>query len=120
MCQTSLETMVEKPDLRSRIAMDSGVSAPLITYVDPVEISKIDCGTRSASRKRVKKGCHRCRKKRGKAVSARARRQRRRAISQLDALPIARRARAAGLHGAALRAYIAAVEALDGPAALTE
>jgi hypothetical protein len=120
MCQKSLETTVEKADLRSRIAVDSGVSEPLITYVDPAELSNIDCGTRSSSRRSAKKGCRRCREKRRKAVSARARRQRRRVISQLEALPITRRARAAGLHGAALRAYIAAVEALDGLAALME
>jgi len=55
---------------------------------------------------------------RGKSFSPRARRQRRDDLRVLDALPIVRRARAAGLHGPALRGYVQAVARLDGPAAL--
>jgi hypothetical protein len=104
--------------LLARVGLDAGVKAstPLITYVDPAGSCRIECCTGLVGRK----SCPRCHRERGKSFSARARRQRRRVISQLDALPIALRARAAGLHGAALRAYIAAVEALDGAAALGE
>ena len=49
-----------------------------------------------------------------KSFSARARRERREEIARLEALEIVRYARAAGLHGTVLRAYVAAAEALDG------
>ena len=55
-----------------------------------------------------------------KSFSTRARRQSLREIEAIDALPIARRARAGGLHGVALRAYVSAVAALDGVKALFE
>jgi hypothetical protein len=55
-----------------------------------------------------------------RSFSARARQQRRQELLEFEALPLVRRARAAGLQGAALRAYVAAVEWIDGPLALTE
>lgn len=57
---------------------------------------------------------------RRKSFSPRARRQRRDDLRILDTLPIVRRARSAGLHGPALRAYVQAVARLDGPAFLAQ
>jgi hypothetical protein len=39
-------------------------------------------------------------------------------LAYLDSLPIVHHARAAGLHGEAIRGYVEAVERLDGPLAL--
>lgn len=114
--------LLERHVSLSRVPLDAGmnVTAPLITYVDPIELSHVDGGTRSSSPKRPRRKCRHCRLNRRRSFSARARQQRRRVVARLDALPIARRARAAGLHGAALRAYVGAVAAVDGPAALLE
>ena len=48
------------------------------------------------------------------APSARARRQRREDTVAFEARPLVRWARAAGLPGGVLRAYVAAVDAVDG------
>jgi hypothetical protein len=71
------------------------------------------------------KRCHRCRfphpqGPRRRSFSARARAQRRRDVARCDAHPLAPRARAAGLHGWALRGYIGALERLDGTEAAAE
>lgn len=113
---------LERRALPSRVPFhaDVKVPAPLITYVDLIELAEIDRRPRYASRTMPMRKCRHCHSKHGRSFSPRARRQRRRVIAQLDLLPIAHRARAAGLHGAALRAYVTAVAAVDGPAALME
>jgi hypothetical protein len=119
---SNVESKSERPAAHSRVPLDAvaTVSAPLITYIDPIELAQVDRGVRSSGRKTSQRKCRRCRSIRRGTFSARARRERRRVIAQLDVLPSARRARAAGLYGAALRAYVIAVAAVDGPAALME
>jgi hypothetical protein len=101
--------------------------APVITYAEPPfedEIEDARTGTACCSAEKLEMTKRKCPlplpRARRKSFTARARRQRRLELAAFEALPIVRRARAAGLHGAALRAYIAAVEMLDGPAAFLE
>ncbi len=105
--------------------------APVTVYLEPfadIEAEPIDEGRASDAPPAILPGRRhmpfltfaRRRRRRRKSFTARARRQRRQEMAAFDALPIVRRARAAGLRGAALRAYVAAVERLDGPLALTE
>lgn len=68
----------------------------------------------------LRRPCRCCRKGQRKPLTAYARRQCRQELAEFDALPIVRRARAAGLHGRALFAYVEGVERLDGPGALRE
>lgn len=100
---------------------------PVITYADPHsddELAGAAVGAScaySATSRTPKKTCPLpLRGSRRKSFTTRSRRQRRRELAEFDALPIVRRARAAGLHGAALRAYVAAVQVLDGRSALSE
>jgi hypothetical protein len=101
-------------------------TAAVITYIGPLDGDDRESSNTAEpvlSYRRVtmpKRTCPRCRKRRQNAFTARARRQRRKEIAEFEALPIVRRARAAGLHGEALCAYVSAVEALDGPWALLE
>lgn len=101
--------------------------SPVITYADPRSDAEPEGARAGAScsssgtARTPKKACPLpLRGSRRKSFTTRARRQRRRELAEFDALPIVRRARAAGLHGAALRAYVAAVEVLDGPLAISE
>lgn len=95
--------------------------APVITYAEP-EIEAVRMGMPCRSSEKLEMTSRKCPlpRPRRKSFTARARRQRRLEVAAFEALPIVRHARAAGLHGARLRAYVAAVEMLDGPAALLE
>jgi hypothetical protein len=102
------------------------VTTPIIEYIEPCQpleaIARLEKSWgqfTSRFRPTRRKECPQCSvRRRRKSFSTRARRQCRHELVRLEALPIVRRARAAGLHGAALRAYVSAVAALDGPEAL--
>jgi hypothetical protein len=135
MCPDSLQTQIlaHPQHLSSLLGLARGaagfpVAPPVTVYVEPFADLGIADSRASSSlpatlprRRTIWKRTHPCRRARSsKSFTARARRQRRHEIAEFEALPIVCRARAAGLHGAALRAYVSAVERLDGPSALTE
>lgn len=105
--------------------LDISIPAPVIAYVDDssylVALNAANADNHLPRRRPLRGSRRRAwysHQPRTRSFSPRARRQRRDDLRVLDALPIVRRARAAGLHGPALRAYVQAVARLDGPASL--